>query len=121
VRLAQQQSVVHVLQHVEHRHAAEAGVRNRQILRFGLYHGHVQFPMELRQALRAHVQRDRPPHLRQERAGVDPGAAADVQNTLRDDRGTLPQEPEDKLTASGEPEVVPFDLLQPLQAIPPKL
>ena len=57
---------------------------------------------------------------RQER-GCFAGAAADVQDALREDRGTLPQEPEDQLTPSGEPEMVPFDLVQPLQAVPPKL
>src|SRR6185369_16351627 len=60
------------------------------------------------------------PPLRQQGASVCADAAADIEDALREDRETLPEEPEDQLTPSGEPEMVPFDLVQTLQAVPPK-
>src|SRR5207302_1667696 len=98
-----------MLQHVEHQHAPETGVRDRQILGFRLYRGYTEVAVKLHQTFGAEVQRECTPPLGQQQACVNSSTAADVENALIEARRAVPQESKHQLTAPLEPEMATLD------------
>jgi hypothetical protein len=78
---------------------------------FRLHDRHVGFTVKLGEAFGTDVQGERAPPLREQGAGVNAGAAADVENAFGGGGRALAQKSEDQLTPSCEPEMLPFDLL----------